>query len=648
MALKPDSLMLNPGQVEYVDDEGLPTAEGADLMHELVSYARSLEGRFGQLREQMRLYEAWWRQSAVRNTFGTDAELTKGLPVFPNAKGRILIAKVVRANVKERVGFKISLDANWTEKENNAAQRLERYCHGALWMADQERAQRALDEIQSSLAWYGAARGCAIAVAFVRNSKRQKESDEYGDAEPYLVRTPDPMTCTWNEGSYGIDFYARVDARPLSDFYGLDYMQGVQPSGPGSKEENGETFDVWWADAERNVWNATVVSGSHFLVAPTNHTSRRGLSYLPVSIDAPRFGSPRESSVGDSDQYSLRDHYQGVLENNVNAYAVESYINATRMRNLQDFTNWAIAIASERNINVEELKLAFQGNTVLFLGKDGRVFPVQPPEISKTVTDFAVYLDGLQQMGGMPNTAIAGISTGMTGVALQEAILQGDLAAGPISDMLKRMHQGIVHCLLLQHRKLGRKIELRGQERQGGLFTEGVDAASLPPPSSYIISAIHEPALIRDDYRTAQTMLTQKSAGRSSAAIFDDFFPDPLRELRLADQEQLDALPGIKLAKLVDEARSKYGEDSTAFRYATALLAAHLTEQGMAPEGQARIVGGGTNGPAPGATMAAESMPQLPGGPASAVPAGVNPNDPTAQAMLGQLGAELGGTPNDY
>lgn len=635
----PSDRILHPGEIEAVDDDGATTHEGRLLAHDLTDCARALESRFGTLRAQMRDYESWWRQEPVRWTSGQDRELADTLPAMPNAKGRILAARVVRANVKERVEFKISINADWTQDERAATQALERYCYGSLWMADIERRRRKLGHIQPTLAWYGAVRGAAIAIPFVRKSPRQADGDQYGSVEPYVVRTPDPITCVWDEGSYGLTFFATIDWRPASDFYASPHLKEIAPSGEGRYRGYCEHVNVWWCDGDRNVWNATIVEGC-FDIPPTNHTKARGLTRLPVFLDTPGYGSPPDALIADSDETSIADHYQGVMENNINAYAVESYIDSINMRLMKDAAQWILATASETPLNAEQLKEAMKGNGLIQLGKDGRIYTVAPPQLSDSLVRWKAELDARQQLGGMPNTAVAGVEVGMTGVAIQEALLQGDFVAGPVSHMLKRMYEDIAHCLISQHRALGRKIKVKGIDKGRGLFTVGVDAAHLPPPDDYIIEAVHKPALVRDGYRDAQEAATWKAAGRSWISIADEFFADPAREQSLTDQEQLNAIPEIKLSIFLTEAIKLYGPQSQPAKLAATMLNARL--QQMAAESAPPP--GPTNAPAPGAAMDAAPMPQLPGGPARPTPAGVDPTEPIAQEMLGQIGAEQGGS----
>lgn len=635
MALTYSERMMYPNDLVAVDDDGCTTAEGHLLAKELVECARSHEARFGTLRAQMRTYESWWRQEAVRWSSGRDDELAKTLPVFPNAKGRILAARVVRANVKERVGFKISINADWTNDQRSATQALERYCYGALWMADQERQRRALGQLQPTLAWNGAVRGVAVAIPFVRKSKRQNDGDVYGDLEPYVLRTPDPYTCVWDEGSYGLTFFASMDWRPQSDFYGMTELAGISPSGKDRYAGYCETTNVWWCDADRNVWNATIVEGC-FLIPPTNHTKARGLKRLPVIVDTPAFGSPKEAFIAQSDEISLADHYQGVLQNNVNSYAVEAYIDAINMRLMQKSAQTILVTAADKSLTAEELQNAAQGDVIVQLGRDGRLYEVAPPQLSDSLVRWKAELDARQQLGGMPNTAVAGIESGMTGVAIQEALLQGDFVAGPVSDMLRRMHEEIAHCLIAQHRALGRKIKLKGIDKGRGLFSIGVDAGSLPSAEDYILEAVHKPALVRDGYRDAQEANAWRAAGRAWEAIADEKFPDPEREVRLSDQEKLRAIPEVQIATALQEAITLYGRDSQPAKV-MALFLKQRMEQIVTDSGR-------TNAPAAGAPMDAAPLPQLPGGPASITPAGVNPTEPIAQEQLGQMGAELGGS----
>jgi hypothetical protein len=642
MAIKADAYLLHPGDYDAVDEDGRATSAGLSLLHELKEHANSLESRFGTLHGKMRTYEQWWTQNtaAVRWSSGKDDELARTLPAFPNAKGRILIAKATRANVKERVGYKIALSSDWSNQQQDATQKLERYCTGADWMADHERARRQLGQVQPTLTWFGAARGAAIAIPFVRSTNRSKDGDGYGDLEPYIIRTPDPLTCVWDESSYGLSFFASVDFRPQSDFYGMAGMENMQPSRKPGYADYCETFNVWWCDCDNNVWNATVVENC-YLIPPTNHSKKRKLKRLPVVIDGPGFGSPKEAMIAGSDTASLADHYQGVLETNMAAYAVESYIKAIKMRLMQDAAHWSFATASERPISAEELKAAMAGNATIQLGQGGRIFPIQPPQLSESVAAFEAQLDALQQMGGMPNTAIAGVQAGMTGVAIQESLMQGDFAAGPISDMLKRMREEIARCFIYQHRAVGRKIKMQGIERTGGLFTAGVDAAELPPPDDYILTAIHSPFLIRDGYRDAQEAVTWRSAGRSFEAVADDMLADPSREVALQQDEELRKNPIVKLSDELERAHRRYGPNSLPVQVLTAALK-QAVQQVMGPPAAA------TNAPRPGAAMDVEPMPQLPGGPAAAPPVGVNPDEMMDQQMLGQMGRVQGGNPNAY
>jgi hypothetical protein len=171
-------------------------------------------------------------------------------------------------------------------------------------------------------------------------------------------------------------------------------------------------------------------------------------------------------------------------------------------------------------------------------------------------------------------------------------------------------------------------------DRTHEMFIAGIGAEALPPPDEYILTAVHSPSLVRDGYREAQEAVTWRSAGRSWQAIADDKLPDPQREARLSRQERMEQNPLVDLALQAAESASKYGPDAAPTKVLMMALQQAMAQ--IAPQGQ-------TNPPAPGASMEAAPMPQLPGGPATQMPAGMNPADMGDQAAMGQMGAEQGG-----
>jgi hypothetical protein len=110
-----------------------------------------------------------------------------------------------------------------------------------------------------------------------------------------------------------------------------------------------------------------------------------------------------------------------VLENNVNNYGVEAYLDAINMRLMQDYALWSIFVAAERTPTVEEMRLAAQGSAIINLGKDGRAYQLPPPQVSESLVRWKAELDARQQLGGMQHGR--GNPGGDDGVAIR-----GDLA----------------------------------------------------------------------------------------------------------------------------------------------------------------------------------------------------------------------------
>ncbi len=622
--------MEHPGEFTLVDAEGCPTDDGRRLVQDLIARARSLETDFSALRAQMQEYEDYWRLQAVRWDAREDKRLLLFTPAFATNEPRVLVDKAIRAVTRERVAWRISVQASWAQEKRDATQGLERYLASAFWMGDAERLRHAMPPAQHSLAWMGAVRGVAILIPFVRASPRQRQGDEYGDTEPFLVRTPDPMQAVWEDGADGLSFFASQDSRRAREFQGRPELEGLIP-----KEGNVEVWNIWWTDEDGNVWNAATAGDAHFHVPPTNHTSRRRLRYLPVYVDTPFFGAPVEATIRQSDTLSVQYRYQGILESVKDTYAVKNAMNGYAMRLMKDAIYSTLAINDERPHTADELKDLHRGPTVLNLGPDGRAQYLAPPQLSESLVRWGQTLDRYAQSGGMPDAALAGVSEGMTGVAIQEAALQGDLRAGPLSDMLKRIYQGGGECFFNQHRALRRKVKISGPGAGRSLVVEEFDPSMLPPPGDYIIECIHTPTLVRDEYREAQTLATQRNAGRAFEAAADDFFKDPQREAALARQERMEMLPGIQYLLLANDARAKYPNRPD--------IVAHLMDLSKA---EVQAAHGASNPPQTGVDPAAAPMPQLPGGPAPVSPVGngrIDPNNPGDQSMLAQMGATYGG-----
>ncbi|MGH2602663.1 MAG: hypothetical protein ACRDJ9_25165, partial [Dehalococcoidia bacterium] len=557
-----------------------------------------------------------------------DRTFDQYLPAFATNEPRVLVDKAIRANTRERIGWRIKIEARHSLDQRNATQALERYAYAWHWMSDRERREAArLFPLQYTLAWFGSVRGGAILIPMLRDSTRSKYADKDGYTAPFLTRTPDPLYSVWSDDGC---FFASQDFRDPKRYSHLPGIGGAVVV----KQNHCETWNVWWKDAEGDVWNATILGDRCFAVPPTNHTPRRGLKYLPVYIDAPLYGAPAEATIGDSDQTSLAARHEGVLHSVKDIFAVANFVNSCYMVLLKDSTFSILLNTTGTPITEDQIKDLYRRRSILNLRTEegrGTVQPLPPPQLSASVETFQDRLTRMMQLGGMPDTAIAGVSEGMTGVAIQEMAMQGDYKAGPISDMLRRLFGDGIACVWGQQRALGRKVRLSGRDRRD-LVLMDVNPADLPREGDYILEALHQPTLVRDRFREAQTMMTERNGGRSFEASADEYYDDPEREVSLKDQEDAKALPFVKFLDLAREMAILHPER-------TDLVRAFMTAAVNSMPQPAAPTGGVSPAPQPGTDMAAEPMPQLPGG--LAAPPDVNPADAGDSSMLGQIGGAV-------
>ena len=631
----PYDLMLKPDG-EFVDGDGRATMRGTELAKELIDYTTTLEASFGQLYMQMDTYESFWRMEARRFESPEDRELNRYLPAYATNEGRVLADKIVRANVRDPVRFRVRIGAEWSNEQRVESQRLERQLYAAHVKADEERYCAHLGLIQSTLAWQLAVRGVALCVPYVRASSRQNFADDYGDEHPFMVRTPDPRECVWEPGPYGLQFFARHFFRPVQELASKAWLRDVK--GDAKKKGLVQAYEAWWLDEDEDVWYASVVE-NQFVVEPVNRTKERRLKRLPVIVDT-AFGAPSGMRISSDLSTTIAHTYQGAMENNINAYLVTNTINAYEIQNLKDGTFTNLAIFTRKELTAQDQKDWHKRRAFLKLDPNDRPPQVlAPPQISESVRLLDQKLMQSKQQGGMPDIVGGGVPDGLSALYASEVAHRGDLKAGPVSDALRRIYLASGRSLFQQLVNLRRRVKLASTDARGKSYVETVDPSKLPKAGDYILETVHEPYLARDEYRDAQTAQTWRVAGKSALSIFDEYTDDPTEEENRRLEELMKADPGFQALELAAHAAKVYPErkDIQAYFMQKAALAA-------------QPAGGQTNAPRASASTTGGTLPQLPGGPATPMPESqvdmgemIDPTDPATQAMLGAQGAALGG-----
>lgn len=619
-------LMMDPSQVPMVNDDDTATVAGQALQRELIECTSSTEGDFGALYTQMDTYEKFWRCDVERTAWGKDHDLTKNLPPYAINDGRVLADRLVRSVTRQPIRYRVKLGSGWSPEQQEMSQELEYYCAAAHYAADCERrAQhpRPFGTLQHDTAAYLIVRGVAIVIPFMRSSPRQKVADiGWGTGEePIVVRTPDPRECMWADG-----FFAHKHTRRANEFAGKPWAHVLKYG----QDNECEAYNVWWRDADQNVWNASFVGKDSYcwIVPPTNHTSTRGMKVLPVIIDT-AFGSPSEMRVAQSRTTSIQHQYQGALETNVQAYRAKNLIKAYKMVQLRDGTFYSMAIFSDKQLTDDEKENVYNGRNFFQFNKDDRPpAMLAPPELADGIRLFMQELDQEAAMGGLPTNVGTGVPEGMSGIAAQEMFLQGDAKAGPIAGAQRRIFKDMQYSIRRQHARLGRMVKMRGE----GAFSRTFKASDVAQWDEFDLEVQHEPFLVEDEYRKAQTASTWRQAGRPFIAVMDDVTDDPIREDTMRQEEQMRALPALQYLDQARIALRNKRPDQAALLMKMAAIEAGMLDQAAAQNGI-------TNAPASGPTNGAGVVPQLPEGTAPP-PMVTEQMDPTQLADQQRLGLQ--------
>lgn len=629
--------LLNCADAPLVDDDKNATDAGMQVIRAIKDRTSALMTTFGSLHGQMDEYEELWRLEAVRWQTPEDKQFNRYLPAFATNEPRVLTNRLERACTKDRVQFRVELGQSQDDPTRERSQRLERYLSGAFYMADMERRRVNLGYVQNTLAWALTVRGCGIIVPIVRASKRQKNSDEYGDEDPFQVRTPDPRECVFEESADGLAFFAHHFWRAVEDCAGKDHLEGIRPT--NTRDGLCMAWNVWWLDAKGEVWNASVIEDRFFL-PPANHTTARGLRYLPVTVDSAE-GAPAEFRVTTSAATGLKYHMQGPLETNKDAYAVSNTINAFNMFLMKSSVFSSLATFSERKLTDQELQDIFNGRGVLRFDREDKAPQyIAPPQLSETLQRWSLTLDRMKAAGGLPDQAGANIPQGMSGLAIAETALQGDVKAGPIVDALKRMFLEAGHCILRQHKKLNRQITVQGKDINRRPFIDVFKPGELPKPGEYMIETVLDPFLVRDEYRDAQTAATLATAGFPFLSIADKYSKDPVEEENRRIEQLIKADPGVQALEMARVAQDIMKRpDIAAFFTAKAMGTLKLSPAGVTNAPRAGMPSDAA--PMPMSTEPAPPLP--PESDPSQLLGMVNPTEPGTQELLGAIGAAEGG-----
>lgn len=626
--------LTHPDGYTFIEDDGKTTPAGDALIKEIQGYSEVCRGDFSALHGQMDAYEDFWRVTARRLAFTEDKELNRHLPAYAINDGRVLADRLVRANVRRPIRYRVPIGSEWSEDERTASQRFERYCAAVHAMADQERrAQRPrpLGSLQATLAWMLSVRGMGILIPFVRSSPRQKIADTgWGtDDSPFVMRTPDPRLCMFSD-----DFFVHQHWRNASEFLMQDWHGYLRPK--DEKTGQCQAWNAWWQDCEGHVWNATIIDNC-FLIPPTDHTATRGLTSLPVIVDS-AFGAPVETTISSETSASVKHHYQGALEAVAEVYAAKNLIKSFELTLLRSSTFANLLVFSDKNVTKDDADALFSGRSIMKLNKGDDAKLLEPPQLSESIKMFQMELDREGELGGMPNSSGSGVPDGMSGIASQEYFFQGDAKAGPISDAMKRMFLDMQQVVGDQHRRLRRTIQMMNPgDTKKRPFMEAFKPEDLPAPGTYELRIVHEPFLVEDEYRKAQTVQVYRAAGRPFISSFDEISDDPIREDELRQEEQMKALPVISYFESAKIAQ-KIGRPDIAKIFLTM-----AKMEAGALEAQAAQVPGKTN--APVAAVQPDAAP-LPQGQPALLPASaetLNPADPADSAALGAMGAQMGG-----
>lgn len=599
---------------------------GAALAGEMRACASSLESDFSQVYVQMDTYERWWRadRDSTWDLDESERRLKEFLPRSPSAEGRNLCDALMRSVTKKALEWRSPIGNDWTAEQREAAAALETYAYGALAMVDAERRRAGFRPVQWTAAWQLIVRGMGIVVAQVRSGPGQKYPDAAGDRQPFMWRTPDPRECGFATDGDGISAFAHHYWRDRFSLRGRDDLQAAYENPSRDKEGLCDTVNLWWRADDGDIWNAVIVE-NEFSVPPTNHTARRKLSYVPVFVDT-AYGAPPETRLSGDDLTSLRFHFQGALENNIESYRLSARIRAYQMALLRDSALYGLVMFTNKNVTKADVDKMFQGRSVTVLDKEDRPPQLlQPPQLSASVAELAAELNLQKQQGGLPGAAAGNVPAGVSGILASMMAQQGDLKAGPVSDALKRMMLAAMECTVEQHRALRRSIQMRGRYGTTN-FIRKFDGDKLPDPASVILEAVHDAVLVKDEYAEANTIATLRNAGLPRLTMFDRIERDPLEQERRFFEELMKQDPMVQALEMAAIA-ARLGRDDIA------ALFSQRAQMMNAPQG---APAGASPAPVQGVDPEAGVMPQLGG-------ARVDPSQATTQQRLGALGLEYGG-----